>query len=416
MPAVRTTAIGLACVAAFGGCEGPHALRWRFAFESEDLRARVVRIEATVLAGGCDSADVVYRAEIARELEASMPPRLPTGVYGLRGRARDAECVWYAAVCAEVTLPLDSASVELVLAPIAETASCAPSECHDGICGSGADAGVDAGRLGDAGPDACTAEACNENDDDCDGNTDEGFDLTTDRDHCGRCGTSCEPLEACISGRCTSGPLEVATGGTATCVLMASGEVRCCGKNEFRILGATAAPDAIRGEPMAVPGVSDAIEVAMGGRQACVRRSDRTVVCWGRNEWGESGTGTSAEAVDPTEVAGLADITGLGLGGFHSCAVDAAGAVFCWGNNTRGQLGDGTLTNSTLPRRVVDLDDAVEVSGAYLSTCARRRGGELACWGAGHDGMGGDGMLVENRERPVAVSSISNARGVTSAW
>jgi alpha-tubulin suppressor-like RCC1 family protein len=409
---VRTTALGLLCFAALGGCEGPHALRWRFSFESEPLRARAVRIEATVLAGGCASSDVVYRAEIARDLSAMMPPTLEAGVYGLSGRARDRNCVWYASVCEEVTLPFEQESIELVLGSSLPMPACSPAECTDGICTGASDAGMlDAG-----GADACTPEACNELDDDCDGRTDEGFDLETDRLHCGRCNNECAPIEACVAGSCASGPIQVVTGGVATCVLMASGEVRCCGKNEHRILGPAVPVDTIRSAPMPVPGVSGAVELAMGGRQACVRHADRTVTCWGRNEYGEVGTGTTTTPVDPTEVGGLSGVVALGLGGFHSCALDATGAVFCWGNNTRGQLGDGTLTSSTLPRRVMGLDDAVEVQGAYLSTCARRKNGTLACWGAGHEGMGGDGMLADNRPTPVGVSMITNATGVSLAW
>jgi alpha-tubulin suppressor-like RCC1 family protein len=408
---VRTTALGLLCFAALGGCEGPHALRWRFSFESEPSRTRAVRIEATVLAGGCASSDVVYRAEIARDLSAMTPPTLEAGVYGLKGRARDRNCVWYASVCEEVTLPLDQESIELVLVSSPPMPACAPGECSDGLCVGGSDAGI-----ADGGADACTPEACNEMDDDCDGRTDEGFDLATDRSHCGRCNNACAPIEACVASSCASGPIQVATGGVATCVLMASGEVRCCGKNEHRILGPSVPADTIRAMPMPVPGVSGALEIAMGGRQACARHADRTVTCWGRNEYGEVGTGTTTTPVDPTTVAGVSDIVALGLGGFHSCALDSTGAVFCWGNNTRGQLGDGTTSSSTLPRRVMGLSDAVEVQGAYLSTCARRASGALVCWGAGDEGMGGDGTLVMNRPLPVPVSSIADARGLTLAW
>ncbi|MFH1529807.1 MAG: NosD domain-containing protein [Pseudomonadota bacterium] len=51
------------------------------------------------------------------------------------------------------------------------------------------------------------AEACNEADDNCDGSTDEGFDLNTDLDHCGGCDQLCAPPHAqvfdCIAGTCT---------------------------------------------------------------------------------------------------------------------------------------------------------------------------------------------------------------------
>ncbi|MBO6940607.1 MAG: hypothetical protein JJ863_36880 [Deltaproteobacteria bacterium] len=49
------------------------------------------------------------------------------------------------------------------------------------------------------------AESCNMTDDDCDGMTDEGFDLTTDPRHCGMCGNVCAATNAtsiCAASTC----------------------------------------------------------------------------------------------------------------------------------------------------------------------------------------------------------------------
>jgi hypothetical protein len=45
-------------------------------------------------------------------------------------------------------------------------------------------------------------ETCDSTDDDCDGRTDEGFDLQMDNDNCGRCGNTCGAGEACCEGFC----------------------------------------------------------------------------------------------------------------------------------------------------------------------------------------------------------------------
>ena len=38
--------------------------------------------------------------------------------------------------------------------------------------------------------------------------------------------------------------------------------------------------------------------------------------------------------------------------GSHTCALRRNGDLYCWGKNDLGQLGDGTTTNRTSPVRV----------------------------------------------------------------
>jgi len=55
-------------------------------------------------------------------------------------------------------------------------------------------------------------EICNLLDDDCDGTSDEGFDLLTDAAHCGLCDRECAGLPnaegVCVEGQCTRGPCD----------------------------------------------------------------------------------------------------------------------------------------------------------------------------------------------------------------
>ena len=48
----------------------------------------------------------------------------------------------------------------------------------------------------------CTGEVCNEQDDNCDGQVDEGFDLSSDPAHCGSCGVACGAGSFCAQGHC----------------------------------------------------------------------------------------------------------------------------------------------------------------------------------------------------------------------
>jgi alpha-tubulin suppressor-like RCC1 family protein len=387
------------------GCEDPQSLAWRFTFESAALKNRAVQIDAEVLAGGCGSSEVVYRGTIRRGVETTMPSVLESGTYGFRGRALDAGCVWFAETCREIALPLDDGAVDLVLAPVAEVAACAPDRCVNGTCGQTGDAGVDGSTCGD--------EVCNELDDDCDMRADEAFDLVTDEANCGRCGRVCGAGERCNAGECTGMPAQVATGGSASCLLMENGAVYCCGTNRSGILGESVAEGTLRTAPSFVEGVEGGVELAMGGEHALVLTATGAIRCWGGNAQGQCGTGTLSASTAPVQVSVLADVVHVAAGTSHSCAVRNDGRAFCWGSNTRGQLGIGGFLMAepiALPRQVLlPSNDAVEIAAGLDFTCARFESGSLACWGENRDGQLGTGIVEDYSTSPRSVSGVTNA-------
>ncbi|MEC7523596.1 MAG: hypothetical protein VYE22_27185 [Myxococcota bacterium] len=97
---------------------------------------------------------------------------------------------------------------ECVGATCGDGETCARGGCRGEAVADGELASWDGTRPTlDAGPyDACVPdEACNGVDDDCDGATDEGFDLETDLENCGGCGVSCaqpNTTSSCVAGAC----------------------------------------------------------------------------------------------------------------------------------------------------------------------------------------------------------------------
>lgn len=65
-------------------------------------------------------------------------------------------------------------------------------------CKPGAEGCAPGGGGGSGG-----AEVCNGVDDDGDGEIDEGFDLQTDKSHCGQCNNACAAAESCVASVCT---------------------------------------------------------------------------------------------------------------------------------------------------------------------------------------------------------------------
>jgi alpha-tubulin suppressor-like RCC1 family protein len=67
-------------------------------------------------------------------------------------------------------------------------------------------------------------------------------------------------------------------------------------------------------------------------------------------------------------VSGITTATAVAGGSSHVCALLGDGSLKCWGLNNRGQLGNGTTTNSTTPVAVpgiVGTVQAVSCGGAH---------------------------------------------------
>ncbi len=167
--------------------------------------------------------------------------------------------------------------------------------------------------------------------------------------------------------------------------------------------------------------LGDVAQISAGSAHTCARRTSGTVVCWGYNEHGTVGDGTSGtNRLTPVAVAGLTDAVEISAGGAHTCARRASGAVVCWGNNDNGRLGDGTTTMRPRPVAVSGLTDAVEISAGTAHTCARRRSGAVVCWGSNdHGQLGSDPRARAGCERgcslmPTLVSGLSDAVQIVS--
>ena len=217
----------------------------------------------------------------------------------------------------------------------------------------------------------------------------------------------------CADGDCVdpNAVVQLAAGFEHTCARRMTGSVLCWGSNNAGQLGDGTTE--ARWVPGPVGGLDDAVEIAAAGSYTCARRASGTVACWGWNRSGQLGDGNTTQSKVPVEVVGLFDAIGLATATHHACAVRASGTVVCWGANTQGGLGDGTTTSSSTPVPVVGLTDVVQVAlGATVirggHSCARTRDGGAVCWGYNYHGELGDGTMVD-RLTPVSVAGLQNA-------
>ncbi|HTV18143.1 MAG TPA: protein kinase [Polyangiaceae bacterium] len=134
------------------------------------------------------------------------------------------------------------------------------------------------------------------------------------------------------------------------CAAVRSGAVYCWGNNYTAQLGDGTRDN--RAAPTRVIGIDDAIQVAAGDLHACALHRTGAVSCWGRNEFGAVGDGSMGPTLvrtQPVIPGGIERAVGLALGRAHSCARLRDGAISCWGVNNFGQLGDGSTLLRAAP-------------------------------------------------------------------
>jgi len=193
----------------------------------------------------------------------------------------------------------------------------------------------------------------------------------------------------------------IAAGGFSighTCALTTGGDPYCWGDNERGQLGNGQSDVTAHPEPARVIGAFTFAALTAGlGRHTCGLTGTGAAYCWGDNGFGALGNGSPAASPVPVGVRGGLVLTQLIAGGFigHTCGLTAAGTAHCWGDNEVGQVGDGSTVDRLEPSAVAGGLSFSSLDAGFRHSCGRATNGAVYCWGSG-----GAGQLGINSTNP----------------
>lgn len=229
-------------------------------------------------------------------------------------------------------------------------------------------------------------------------------------------------VEGALSGKVVT---QITAGGDHTCAL-AEGKLYCWGSLPEIVFGGTTftyhetrSPVEIAYGDLAGKRIR---QISAGYRYTCAL-AENNVYCWGRNDKGQLGDGTTQERATPvlvkksTLLAGAVYISSISTGDSHACLI-ANGRTYCWGSDEHGQIGRSSAAGSFVTAPAISLGNpdlynmtATRVSAGTSHTCAIVDG-KVYCWGNNSRGQLGftlsGGTRSTNRAEQASLSSDPN--------
>jgi alpha-tubulin suppressor-like RCC1 family protein len=224
----------------------------------------------------------------------------------------------------------------------------------------------------------------------------------------GQLGTALDLDEVFSPVRVAGGvPLtQIDAGAAHTCAVTEVGGIVCWGDNQFGQVGDGTTEDRFR--PVTVVASGSFAQISAGGAHTCALDIQGRASCWGRNDHGQLGRASAEVDRVPRPVETEVQFLSISAGTSHTCGVSLQAIAYCWGENAAGQLGVGSASDASVPIAVESASFRFRrVASGFNHSCAVTLGGDFACWGVGGSGQLGVGNF--STRTPIALDLAPNA-------
>jgi alpha-tubulin suppressor-like RCC1 family protein len=209
--------------------------------------------------------------------------------------------------------------------------------------------------------------------------------------------------------------IDVASGGDHTCGIRTDGVALCWGGNDVGQLG-TGTTTAGSAAPVTVNTNQRFASISAAPLRTCARAADGAAFCWGTTWVGRLGGEELVRAqATPQRVQGTLFLS-VAAGAVTTCGIGVDGKAYCWESNALGTLGDSTSSGSRDPRAVTGPGAFAAVSVGGAQACGIAATGLAYCWGNGASGQLGTSPLLLHNNCGVTRAPCAPSPIPVSGW
>lgn len=211
--------------------------------------------------------------------------------------------------------------------------------------------------------------------------------------------------------------IDVQAGDGFAAAVRSDGTLWCWGYNNHGQLGiGTSNPTANNSSPTQVGALTNWSTISCGMDFVIATKTDNTVWAWGSNIYGEYGNGASGyHRSSPVQVSGFTNWKRIVCARNNTFMLDTSGTLWATGLGTVGNLGDNTAVSKSTPVQIgasgIWKRLATNLTGGQ-NGAAIKTDGTLWVWGANSYGQLGFGDIT-NRSTPTQFGTSSTWQQVT---